>query len=181
MGIAGNRDARQTNGGAYGDAQELAGGNVDASDNEHVQRNPAERMEENMRLSRRRARYMNDDEGDKHVAERRGSDHDGGACQAMDATAARRPAGSTSEEEEPQEENMMQYPPRADRQPVLCIDNPAFVNVAYCMRWQLDGPNKTVRMPDATGIPELCVCTPCFKSLKGNYIACTNDMPAKGM
>ena len=83
-------------------------------------------------------------------------------------------AGNLSEpEEDPlqgQRAELYPYPPREDRLPRQCPDDPATMLVAYCLRYETTGPNRTVDVCPDLQIERLCVCTDCAKALAGERV-----------
>ena len=83
-------------------------------------------------------------------------------------------AGNLSEpEEDPlqgQRAELYPYPPREDRRPRQCLDDPATMLVAYCLRYETTGPNRTVDVCPDLQAERLCVCTDCAKALAGERV-----------
>ena len=76
-------------------------------------------------------------------------------------------------EEDPmqgQRAELYPYPPREDRLPRQCLDDPATMLVAYCLRYETTGPNRTVDVCPDLQAERLCVCTDCAKALAGERV-----------
>ena len=62
---------------------------------------------------------------------------------------------------------LVQIPPRTDRLPRPVTDDSSIVEIAYCMRYEYDLPDRTVRR-GAKGEPDkVTVCHICIRALQG--------------
>ena len=74
--------------------------------------------------------------------------------------------GHDSSEDDLTRDEWSWFPPRPNRQPRPCADDPSMMDIPYCIRWEVDGLNRTV-LVGAAGEEKLCVCHDCMKALTG--------------